>query len=218
MTDEATLLALARGDDEAWPVYADWLEARGDEDRAAVVRLHRRLAAMALADDLAIVVARELLELAAGLPRAWLAQLATPGVIGTCWGARDASNGVYVIAFRADGTIGFRQGTPDDGDIDEMATDALGDGTWMQIGHALTFSIQNIDARTEDYSRHDGVVFGDRMRGIASDINGGFWSWGLAPTDPANAFGPLPELPETPIDSDRSTTIAHDALPERRWA
>ena len=197
------------GDEQIWHVYADWLEAHGKAREALVAQAVARLNAVDSSPE-AFLIAREVLGLAAGLPRAWLDELAPPAerIVGTTWGGRDASGQVYLVRFVDDATIYFHQGRP------EAPHRPLGSGhgAWMQIGRAVTFSVFESDT-TEDFTRHDGVLATrDRLLGIASDaaING--WSWELGRL--ADAHDDLSALPAdgTPV---RISTSA--CLPRRRW-
>ncbi len=224
MSDEATfqkLLTEHPDDAVTWLVYADWLETSGENLRASVVRLQLEL--LEQTEHVPrLAIARKMLDAAKELPRAWLARFPVRHALaGGCWGSRDCDEGVYLLQFRADGTILFKQGQAGD-PADEPDT-KHGDGSWIQIGDAMAFSIALHDNRKQDFSRQDGVLTPGgkqpRPSGIGSNADGAIWTWKLAPVKLA-AFdaAELPELPDKPKDSSqRSTDKKRHLLPKRRW-
>lgn len=222
MSDEDTFQRLLRErpDDAAtWLVYTDWLESIGKVAEAAVARLHRELAGQT--EHVArLATARKILDGAAGLSRAWLARFPARRVLaGECWGARDCDDGVYLLRFRPDGTLLFKQGEV--GDTSDPPDTEHGDGAWMQIGDAMTFSIALHDNRKKDFSRQDGVldVAGERLAGIGSNSDGQIWTWTLAPVA-IDLFeeAEMPEVADEPKDSkSRDTEKGKHLLPKRRW-
>ncbi len=223
MSDEATFQKLLREqpDDAAnWLVYADWLESIGEAQRATVVRLHREL--LGHTEHVPrLACARRVLDEAKGLSRAWLAQFPTRRPLeNECWGARDCDEGVYLLRFLAGGKLLFKQG--DVGDTSDEPDEVNGDGNWMQIGDALSFSIALHDDRKKDFSRQDGVLTPgkkERLGGIGSNADGQIWTWTLAPVKIAEFDeAELPELPDKPHDSkSRETGRDKHLLPRRRW-
>jgi uncharacterized protein (TIGR02996 family) len=222
MTDEPTFqhLLTENPDDEAtWIVYADWLETNGEAQRAKVVRSHRELAGQQEHVP-RLAIARRILDEAKELPRDWLATfpMRRP-LVNECWGARDSDEGVYLVKFRPDGTILYKQGNP--GGTSDPPDVENGDGYWVQIGDVMAFSISKHDNRKKDFSRQDGVLAAKkaRLEGIGSNSDGQIWTWKLAPIE-ADEFDDdeLPELPDKPKDSSmRQTDKAKHLLPKRRW-
>ncbi len=224
MSDEATFQRLLNDqpDDAAsWLVYADWLEASGESQRATVVRLHRELVGHTEHVP-RLATARRILDEAKGLPRAWLASFPTRrSLAGECWGARDCNEGVYLVRFLEGGKLLFKQG--DIGDESDPPDEVNGDGNWMQIGDAVAFSIALHDNRKKDFSRQDGVLTPGKKRdtlgGIGSNADGQIWTWTLAPLELADFEAELmPDLPAKPRDSKQRSTDNHKhLLPKRRW-
>lgn len=224
MSDEATFQKLLTDNpDDAvnWLVYADWLETAGETLRASVVRLHLEM--LEQTEHVPrLAIARKMLDAAKELPRAWLARFPVRRALaGECWGARDCDEGVYLVQFRADGTLLFRQGEP--GDTTDEPDTEHGDGYWIQIGDAMAFSIALHDNRKKDFSRQDGVLTPPgkkpRLAGIGSNADGTIWTWKLAPVKRSDfEDNELPELPDKPKDStQRSTDKKKHLLPKRRW-
>ncbi len=184
------------------------------------MRLHRELAG--LTEHLPrLACARRVLDEAKGLPRAWLAKFpAKHSIEGECWAARDSQGGVYLVVFAADGKLLFKQGDAGDTlDEDDEPDETEGDGRWMQIGDAMTFSIAHHDDRKKDFSRQDGVLTNDTLSGIGSNADGDIWTWSLG-SIPIEEFerDTLPALPDEPSDSStRSTPKRKHVLPRRRW-
>jgi uncharacterized protein (TIGR02996 family) len=220
VTDEASFERLLRDnpDDAAtWSVYADWLESQGQAKRAQVVRQLRKLAETPLDKQRQrLSRARELLTLAKGLSRPWLANLAHRKIDNTCWGARDSGGGVYLIVFGRHGMLHFKQGTPGEDEPDESPTED-GDGTWMQIGDAVTFSIKHFKDARKDFSRQDGVLQAEVMFGLGSNADGEAWRWELHQLDRSVFDGDLPELPDEPADTESKEATEGALLPKRRW-
>ncbi len=225
MSDEATfqnLLTETPDDAVNWLVYADWLETTGETLRASVVRLHLEL--LEQTEHVPrLAIARKILDAAKELPRAWLAKFPVRrSLAGECWGSRDCDGGVYLLQFRADGTLLFKQGSS--GTASDPPDTEHGDGYWIQIGDAMAFSITLHDNRKKDFSRQDGVLTPGtkkaRIAGIGSNADGAIWTWKLAPVKlAAFADDELPELPDNPKDSSqRSTDKKKHLLPKRRWA
>jgi uncharacterized protein (TIGR02996 family) len=220
MSDEVTFHSLLREnpDDAAtWLVYADWLETTGEAQRATVVRLHRELAG--LTEQVPrLAGARRVLDEANGLPRAWLAKFPARHTIeGECWGARDSDGSVYLVVFGSGGKLLFKQG--DEGEEGDPIDEVSGDGSWMQIGDAVTFSIALHDNLKKDFSRQDGVLTDNALSGIGSNADGKIWTWSLAPVA-VETFRQdiLPSLPDEPKDSSsRATKKSKHVLPRRRW-
>lgn len=221
MSDEATFqrLLTEHPDDVAnWLVYADFLETEAELERAAVVRMHMGL--LAETEHVPrLAIARQILDAAKHLPRSWLQTFPVRRPLaGECWGARDCDDGCYMVQFRPGGTLLFKQGSP--GDTADKPDLEHGDGTWMQIGDAIAFSIARHDNRNKDFSRQDGVLTGKRLAGIGSNSDGQIWTWKLAPVKQALFDGDeIPELPDKPKDSSSRTTNKNKhLLPKRRWA
>lgn len=216
MTEDQTFFAMLReapDDDATWLVFSDFLESVGRDLEAEVVRRVRELARRPFDDDQTIVYARELLAIAAPLPRAWLAALPGPDIRRHGW-VSHASSDIYAVAFDDDGTIRCCQESP--GIADDEPSPAGGDGAWMQIGHALAFSIGAQDY--QDYSRHDGIISIARLRGIGSDGASTRWTWNLQPDTRSAIDDPMPDLPpDAASDGPPTTTIDHPLLPKRRW-
>jgi len=102
---------------------------------------------------------------------------------------------------------------------DDEPNETEGDGRWMQIGDAMTFSIALHVDRKKDFSRQDGVLTDGTLSGIGSNADGTIWTWTLAPIL-IRKFQRrrLPVLPDEPRDSStRPTGKAKHVLPRRRW-
>ncbi len=219
VSDDATFQRLLRAHPEdaaTWLVYADWLEAAGEAQRATVVRLHHELLGMTEHVP-RLACARRVLDEAKGLPLEWLARFpARRALAGECWGARDCDGGVYLAHFVAGGKLLFKQDSGG-GESDEP-DQTNGDGRWMQIGEAMCFSIALHDDRKKDYSRQDGVLTGEHLGGIGSNADGQIWTWALVPVKPADfARARLPDLDEPKDSKHRDTGKAKHLLPRRRW-
>ena len=84
LVEQQLVRAVARGDEASRLVYADWLEQRGDHERARFLRLQAEIAGMK-PDSIFLLAAHELRTLAAGLDPAWrraVAQVAVEGCVG----------------------------------------------------------------------------------------------------------------------------------------
>ncbi|MBX3158245.1 MAG: TIGR02996 domain-containing protein [Deltaproteobacteria bacterium] len=197
MTDEAALLAtLAEhpGDDDTRLVYADWLEERGEVQRAAVLRGIAALARVPFDDDRAVPAARKLLATSAGVVAEWLELVSHPRLEGTVWGLRDEGDRPYFLAFLPGGKLAYRRA--DDGTA----------GTWGQVGAAMWFAIN-------DYSSHEGVFTADRLKGdAANDMKMTWRVRGIRLPDGAldGEDGSPPDLPPDLIDSPH---VQNDRLP-----
>lgn len=203
---EAELVAAIATDPRAYLVYADWLEGQGQLDRAKVVRA---VHALEVERDPAreLKLARQILDAAAGLPRAWLATLARTPVAG-CFGSGIKRTSTLLVQFQRDGFVGFREGR-----VGSRTTpyklDKARDGHWMQIGRAFTFAIGT-------YSHHDGVVRGASLVGVGSNPEG-TWRWHLAPvSDEEFTGGAFNQMP-TSDSARRSLTSEAALLPHRAW-
>jgi uncharacterized protein (TIGR02996 family) len=220
MSDDATFQKLLHeqpDDDASWLVYADWLESTGEPPRATIVRRLRELAGITEHVP-RLACARKVLDAAKGFPREWLAKFPTRIALeGTCWGAHDCDGGVYLVVFAAGGKLLFMQGDAEDTSDEPDAE--RGDGKWMQLGDAMTFSIALHDDPKKDFSRQDGVLTGDLLGGIGSNSDGQIWTWSLAPV-PIKKFRAdrLPILPSKPKDSaSHASGKDKHVLPRRRW-
>ncbi|MBA3540426.1 MAG: TIGR02996 domain-containing protein [Deltaproteobacteria bacterium] len=188
---EAALLAIIAerpGDADARLVYADWLEGQADE-RATVVRLHHQLTTLvetlAFEDPALLACSRELIERGHGMMPSWLALLGHPPLARTSWGTRTHHGDPYLLALRVGGVLAYRQN-------DYSASP----GTWMQIGNAVAFQING-------YSPHEGVLVGDRMRGLGCNQDGNSWTWEICRlADDVYDTPGVPELPPQPRDHD----------------
>ena len=164
MADDATFLAMLETDRDAMPVYADWLEERGESRRAAFVRLDHQLRGFTPRQRRvgALGLAAELRALAQGLPVDWLAAVAHPRLVGTAWRGRD-DDGLLVLRFLTGGVLNYSQ-----------LSGTYQNGTWIQIGSALVMETNN------HYADYEAVIVGDRIRGIAHNIVRKKWAWSVA--------------------------------------
>jgi uncharacterized protein (TIGR02996 family) len=157
MADDATFLRMLaeRPDDlETLAVYADWLEERGEIVRAQILRLEQRLAG---APD--IETARAMTKLAGDVPADWLAAIARPPLVGTCW--EGTSDGKPItLRFLEGGTLSYTQ----------YETTYV-NGTWLQVGSAVALETNR------HYADYHAVITGDEMRGAAVNIVNASWEW-----------------------------------------
>ena len=158
MADESQFLALLErhpDDREARSVYADWLEEQGDLRRAKLVRLH-----LALWQGKTRKKQREeLLALGDGLPAEWLAIVNYPKINDTSWaGSNSTELHRFVLRFLPGGAFDYVQ--PHDNTA----------GSWQQVGNIILVDVNQ-------YSKREGVIAGDEMRGSAWNIDGLEWKW-----------------------------------------
>jgi len=81
-TEKRLIGAIVEGDESSREVYADWLEERGDTQRAEFVRLQQQIARMAFDDPELELRTNRLRTLASLLPLPWRVQVARPAVEG----------------------------------------------------------------------------------------------------------------------------------------
>ncbi|MEJ7596997.1 MAG: TIGR02996 domain-containing protein [Kofleriaceae bacterium] len=158
MADESRFLAILteRPDDlAARSVYADWLEEQGDLKRAKLLRLHA-----AIWDGKARKKQRdELLALGTGLDAHWLAIVAYPRILDTSWtGSNSTELDQFILRFLPGGAFDY---------IQVHDTTA---GTWHQIGNVILVDVNQ-------YSKREGVIAGDEMRGSSWNVDGLAWKW-----------------------------------------
>ena len=158
MADDSQFLAiLTRHPDDlaARSVYADWLEEQGDLQRAQLLRLHA-----AVWDGKARKKQRDdLLALGAGLDPAWLAVVAYPKIIDTSWSGRNSTEvDQFILRFLPGGAFDYVQ-------VHDTTA-----GTWQQIGNVILVDVNQ-------YSKREGVIAGDEMRGRSWNIDGLAWNW-----------------------------------------
>jgi uncharacterized protein (TIGR02996 family) len=200
MVDEATFLAMIETDRDAMLVYADWLEERGHGPRAAFVRLDHRLRGLAPRDRRvrALDLAAELRGLGDDLPVEWLAAVGYPRLAGTAWHGRD-DDGFLVLRFLPGGVLNYSQ-----------LSGTYQNGTWVQLGSALVMETN------DHYADYDGVIVGDRIRGIAHNIVRKKWAWSVRRSiDPG--VTQIPDRVITTVFGHHPTTIRRRrASPRRR--
>jgi uncharacterized protein (TIGR02996 family) len=199
MIDDATFLAMIGADRDAMPVYADWLEERGESRRAAFVRLDHRLRGIAPRQRRvgALALAAELRALAEGLPVEWLAEVAHPRLVDTAWRGRD-DDGFLVLRFLTGGILNYSQ-----------SSGTYQNGTWIQAGSAL------IMETNDHYADYEGVIVGDRIRGIAHNIVRKKWAWSVARSQDPEVTQ-IPDRVVTTVYGHHATAIrGHRATPRR---
>jgi uncharacterized protein (TIGR02996 family) len=158
MADESQFLALLQrhpDDREARSVYADWLEEQGDLQRSKLLRLH-----LALWSGKTRKKQREdLLALGEGLAPEWLAVVSYPRIEDTSWaGSNSTELHRFVLRFLPGGAFDYVQ--PHDNTA----------GSWQQVGNIILVDVNQ-------YSKREGVIAGDEMRGSAWNIDGLAWKW-----------------------------------------
>ena len=158
MADESQFLALLQrhpDDREARAVYADWLEEQGDLQRAKLLRLH-----LALWSGKTRKKQREdLLALGNKLAPEWLAIVNYPRIEDTSWtGSNSTEIAQFVLRFLPGGAFDYVQ--PHDNTA----------GTWQQVGNIILVEVNK-------YSKREGVIANDEMRGSAWNVDGLAWKW-----------------------------------------
>jgi uncharacterized protein (TIGR02996 family) len=77
-TEHDFLLAIAAGDNDIRPVYADWLEERGDTMRADFLRVEESVHAMTFGDRAFDAALRRMRDLAGRVDPAWRTRVERP--------------------------------------------------------------------------------------------------------------------------------------------
>ncbi|MBY0232939.1 MAG: TIGR02996 domain-containing protein, partial [Gemmataceae bacterium] len=176
--DSAFLAALADGDDDTFPVYADWLEDNGHEARAAFLRAQEACRRLTHRHKAFLPAARRAVHLGSVLPQSWLARVNRPRLPGTVWAGTDSGDAYYVWRFLGDGLIRYSSPT---GDFESA--------TYRQVGPLVLIETNF------HYASYEGWIAGRILRGWAANVVASHWTWDvrLATERKARADAPYRE-------------------------
>ena len=177
-------------------VYADWLEERGDMQRAKFLRLQEQLRNLKVSHPKLLDRGRELYELGEKLPADWVRDVTHPKLAGTVWDGKD-DDGPLTLRFLDTGFVNYTQ-----------PSGTFENGKWIQIGLCVAMETN------AHYADYFGVIVGEWMRGAAHNIVDAKWKWKVKLTFDPNLVA-IPEVVNRRIHDDHVRARQAKAAEER---
>jgi uncharacterized protein (TIGR02996 family) len=171
------------GDADAVLVYADWLEERGDMQRARFLRLQEQIRPLKVSHPKLLERGKELYELGEKLPAEWVAAVTHPKIAGSVWDGKD-DDGTLTLRFLDTGFVNYTQ-----------PSGTFENGKWTQIGLGVAMETN------AHYADYFGVIAGEWMRGSAHNIVDAKWKWKVKRTSAPEIIA-IPEVVNRRIHDD----------------